>query len=270
MKIFDTPLMLTLFEQAKNDDKAKQSEEEKTTSDRERKEKFEQLIKGEFKDLYSQKIKEIISKRLKGVEELRDRLAETEDIIGILSEKYGTDTADLASLRSKVMEDDSLLSEQAEKKGLDVNSYRYIKNLEQENRYYKNQIARTREKAQMADAIGRWHNETELVSKDYPEFDITAELENAKFIQLIKNGVDMKTAYEVTHHNDIIEKIKKSTSEEAAKAAREQMQSVNSRPVENGLSAQSPAIFKTDISKLTPSQRAEIARRVAMGEQIKF
>ena len=267
MKKFDTKVLLTLFEQTKPQEKA---EPTKDNAAEERKQKFEQLIKGEYKDLYSQKIKDILSKRFKGIDELKDKLAGVQDIIDILSEKYGTDKGDLSTLRTKVMEDDSLIREQAQRKGLDVESYRYIKHLEQENQYYKDSIARSKEKTKLADTIGRWYNETELVSKEYPEFDINTEIENAKFIELIRNGIDMKTAYEVTHHSDIIEKIKQATAADAAKAARQQMQSVNSRPVENGLSAQSPAVFKTDVSKLTPEQRAEIARRVALGEQIRF
>ena len=270
MKNSRTLLLLNIFEQKDNQKNTTPAQTPAAAPEAERKEQFEQLIKGEYKDLYSRKIKDIISKRLKGVDELKEKLAGMQDIIDILGEKYGVDTDDISALRTKVMEDDSLISEQADKKGVDVKNYRYIKSLEQENRYYKELAERDREKAQMADAIGRWYNETEQVAKDYPEFDINEEMENAMFIQLIRNGVDMKTAYEVVHHPDIIEKIKKTSSENAAKAVREQMESVNSRPVENGLSSQSPAIFKTDVSKLTPDQRAEIARRVAKGEKISF
>ena len=270
MKNSKTHLLLSLFEQKNDEKNINPAQSQNKDADADRKEKFEQLIKGEYKDLYSRKIKDIISKRLKGVDELREKLAGMQDIIDILSEKYGVANDDISALRTKVMEDDSLISEQADKKGIDVKNYRYIKNLEQENRYYKECAERDREKAKMADAIGRWYNETEMVSKDYPEFDINEEMENAMFIQLIRNGVDMKTAYEVVHHPDIIEKIRKTSSENAAKAVREQMESVNSRPVENGLSAQSPAVFKTDVSKLTPEQRADIAKRVARGEQISF
>lgn len=270
MKKSMTHLLLNIFEQKENEKNVDPTQENTQDVTVDPKEKFEQLIKGEYKDIYNRKIKDIISKRLKGIDALKEKLASMQDIIDILSEKYGVDPSDISALSAKVMEDDSLISEQAGKKGVDVNNYRYIKSLEQENRYYKELAQRDKEKAKMADAIGRWYSETEQVAKDYPDFDINEEMENAMFIQLIRNGVDMKTAYEVVHHPDIIENIKKTSSENAAKAMREQMQSVNSRPVENGLSAQSPAVFKTDVSKLTPGQRAEIAKRVAMGEKISF
>ncbi|MBQ7901611.1 MAG: hypothetical protein IJ365_06585 [Clostridia bacterium] len=266
MKKSNQNLVLNLFEHTKTEDKAKQAAADKVEKADDRKQKFEQLIKGEYKDLYSQKIKDIVSKRFKGIDELKDKLAAAQDILAILSEKYGIDEGDLDALRSKVMTDDSLISEQAQRKGIDAESYRYIRNLERQNEYLKKQMSRSKEQAQIA----RWYNETEAIAKEYPDFDINEEIENAKFIELIKNGVDMKTAYEVVHHADIINRIKQSTAAQAQKTAAEQMQSRDSRPVENGLSAQSPALIKTDISKLTPEQRADIARRVAMGEKITF
>ena len=156
MKNSRTHLKLNLFEQKTAEKIAEPAQTNIAESEAERKEKFEQLIKGEYKELFNRKIKDIISKRLKGMDELKDKLAGMQDIIDILSEKYGVDTDDIPALRTKVMEDDALISEQADKKGVDVKNYRYIKNLEQENRYYKERAERDREKAKMADAIGSW------------------------------------------------------------------------------------------------------------------
>ena len=197
MKKSMTHLLLNIFEQKEIEKNVNPPQENNAETSVDPQEKFEQLIKGEYKDIYNRKIKEIISKRLKGVDALKEKLASMQNIIDILSEKYGVDADDIASLSAKVMEDDSLISEQADKKGVDVNSYRYIKSLEQENRYYKERMERDKEKSRMADAIGRWYKETEQVAKDYPDFDINQEMENAMFIQLIRSGVDMKTAYEV-------------------------------------------------------------------------
>ena len=42
------------------------------------------------------------------------------------------------------------------------------------------------------------------------------------------------------------------------------------RPQENGAAPKSAVVVKDDVSKLTPADRAEIARRAAMGETITF
>ena len=80
----------------------------------------------------------------------------------------------------------------------------------------------------------------------------------------------MKTAYEVIHHEDILEKIRKENAAEAKKAATMELEARLSRPVENGLSSQSSAVIKKDVSLLTPEERAEIAKRAAKGEIISF
>ncbi len=235
-----------------------------------KKAEFEALIKGEYKDLYAAKIKEIISKRLKGNEALKGKLAKLEEIIEVLADRYKVDKNDLEALTKKVADDDALISDNAKEKGMDVQNYRYIKNLEKENQYYK---ALEQEKAQqhkMQEQVKKWYDESEEIAKAYPDFDISAEIANAKFIELIRGGVDMKTAYEVVHHADIIEAIKNKSAMEAEKQTTERLLSVAGRPVENGLSAQSPALVKTDVSKLTPEQRAQIAKRAAMGETITF
>ena len=80
----------------------------------------------------------------------------------------------------------------------------------------------------------------------------------------------MKTAYEVIHHNDILELIKRENAAEAKKNATMELEARNNRPVENGLASQSSALLKKDVSMLTPEERAEIARRAARGEIISF
>ena len=42
------------------------------------------------------------------------------------------------------------------------------------------------------------------------------------------------------------------------------------RPTENGMTSQSASLTKSDVSQLTKADRAEIARRVARGEKIRF
>jgi len=48
------------------------------------------------------------------------------------------------------------------------------------------------------------------------------------------------------------------------------IQSKASRPKENGTSSQSAVIVKNDVHSLSRAERAEIARRAARGESIKF
>ena len=112
--------------------------------------------------------------------------------------------------------------------------------------------------------------EAQQVKTLYPAFDFQAETGNRDFIGLLRAGLPVQKAYELVH----MEEIKAEAAKAAAKTAGEQMaariQARNARPAENGTSAQSAVIVKNDVHNLSRAERAEIARRVQRGEQIRF
>lgn len=234
----------------------------------ERKAEFEKLISGEYKEVFEELIKEKTKPGTTENNMLKEKLSQTEEIIDMLSDRYQTDSAEdiIKALRA----DNSLFSENAGKYGMDVNSYRYMRNLERENSRARAQLDRSKAEAELAAKLKSLQSDSASVSHRYPEFNLAEEIENPEFVKLIRSGVDMKTAYEVVHHNDIIELIKKQNAEEAKKNAAMELEARNRRPVENGLASQSSALLKKDVSMLTPEDRAEIARRVARGEIISF
>lgn len=105
--------------------------------------------------------------------------------------------------------------------------------------------------------------EAEELKKVYPEFDREKELENGVFVNLLLAGLDMKTAYEAVHLDEIKEKaeVEKELSEEPKKVK---------RPVENGSLGSESAIFKSGVHALTGKDRKELAKRALRGEIIKF
>ena len=73
-----------------------------------------------------------------------------------------------------------------------------------------------REEAEAAEIMRRWYENSQELANSYPDFDMTREINNPKFIKLVQNGIDLKTAYEVVHLADILNNEKES----AASAAR--------------------------------------------------
>ena len=248
----------------------KASEKEKELSYDEKKAEFEKLIKGEYKDVFSERIKENISRRFKETDSLKKQLAQTEEVVDILKNRYGLDTEDIEAVKEAVSADDSYLKDEAQKRGMKVDDLRYIKDLEQENARLKRNTIETIKKAQMKEKVEALYRQTNEVKEKYPEFEISDEIENPKFASLLKNGVDVKTAYEVVHHDDIISKIVDKTTKETEKKTAESIRSVQSRPRENGTGDNSSALIIKDVSKLSRAERAEIAKRVARGENIRF
>lgn len=261
---------------AKTQEESENKSEEKSTADKdklsyeERKAEFEKLIKGEYKDVFSDRIKENISRRFKETDALKKQLAQTEEVVDMLKSRYGLEEADIEAVKEAVDADDSYLKEEAQKRGIKVEDLRYIKNLEQENARLKKDTYEAIKKAQMKEKVEALYKQSNETKEEYPDFDIQKESENPKFASLIKGGVDVKTAYEVIHHDDIISKIVDKTAKETQKKTAESIRSVQSRPQENGTGDNSSALIVKDVSKLTKKERAEIAKRVARGENITF
>ena len=232
--------------------------------------RFDELIKGEFKSEYEKKIKENLSRRFKETDSLKRRLGEAEKIAQLLADKYGLTNTDIDEIKKAVDADDGYIKQEAEKRGMSVDDLKYMKKLESENARLKRASFENERNTQMKNKMRALYSESEQTAKEYPDFDLNRESENPKFVALLKSGVDLKTAYEVVHHNDIMSKLVNDTARETQKRTAESMRSVKSRPVENGSNDLSAAILKSDVSKLTPEQRAEIAKRVARGENITF
>ena len=241
---------------------------EKEKSFAEKKAEFAKLISGEYREVYEELLKEKTASGLKENKSLREELKQTEEILEMLSDRYSAGSAE--ELKKALKADNSLFAENAGKYGMDVNSYRYMRNLERENARAKAQLDRSKTEAEMAAKMRAWYADSNSVAQQYPDFNLADEISNPRFIELMRGGVDMKTAYEVLHHNDIIENIRRENAAEAKKTAAMELEARNNRPIENGLSSQSNAVLKKDVSLLTPEERAEIARRAARGEIISF
>lgn len=255
----------------KNSDSEKEKfvhEEPKVKTASDKKAEFEKLISGEYKEVFEEIIKEKTASALKENTALKDKIKQTEEILEMLSDRYSSGSA--YELKKAIKADNSLFEEKAGKYGMDVDSYRYMRNLERENARSRAMMERAGREAEMAKKIRAWQLDSNEVAKQYPGFNLADEISNPMFIQLIKSGVDMKTAYEVIHHQEIMDRLSKENAAEAKKTAVMELEARNNRPVENGLSSQSSALLKKDVSLLTPEERAEIARRASKGEIITF
>ena len=231
---------------------------------------FEKLIKGEYKDLYDQRIQDTIQKRLKSTKETVERYNELAPILEMLSKKYGVDATDIRALNDAIEEDNSYYEEEALEKGITVEQLKEIRKMERENADLKRQM-RERELKENADKLyASWMNQAELLRGIYPSFDLESEMQNSKFTDLLRNNIDLRTAYEVLHKDEIIPAAMQFTAQNVQQKLTNKIIANGARPMENGISSQSSAVIKSDVSQLSKADRQEIARRVARGEKIRF
>ncbi len=231
---------------------------------------FEKLIKGEFKEQFEQRIKDNLKRRFKESSSLKAKASQSDEIINMLKIKYGITADNMDEIANAIKSDDGFLRAEAKERGIELDTLQKLKELEFENESMKRQIARGLEERKMNQTVNSWLKDAEKLRESYPDFDLANEVKNSGFLKLLRSGVDLKSAYYATHHEDIVKSMVQEASREASLKITDSIRARGTRPNENGTSGQSTAIIKTDVSKLTPKERAEIARRVSAGEEISF
>lgn len=231
--------------------------------------KFEELIKGEYKDLYDEKMQSTIKNRLKGTKETVDKFNALAPTLELLGKKYGVDASDVEALSQAIAEDDSYYEEEAFEKGMSVEALKEVKKLQRENAELR-RFQEESEAREYADQTVRgWIEEGETLKTIYPNFDFETEMDNDRFVQLLNvDGVDVRTAYELTHRDEIISGAMQFAVQTAEKKIANNIMANGSRPTENGNGSRSASLFKGDVSQLSREQLFEIQRRVANGEKI--
>ncbi len=231
---------------------------------------FEKLIKGEYKDLYDQRMQDTIQKRLKGSKETVDKYNALTPTLELLAKKYGVDANDTEALNKAIEEDDAYYEEEALEKGITVQQLKEIRKMEKENVELKRQMQEKNAKEQGAKLYAAWMDQAEKAKSVYPSFDLRAEMQNPKFTELLRANIDVRTAYEVIHKDEILPAAMQFTAKTIEKKLTDKIIANGARPTENGISSQSATVVKSDVSQLSKADRDEIRRRVARGEKIKF
>lgn len=228
---------------------------------------FDGFIKGEYKQQYDERVQKAIKDRFKKYDGMEGQLKNHKALATILAQKYGTD--DPVKLHELLSNDNSLYEEEALQKGISVENLKDMKRLEYENAQLREeQNARIQEEQNKQKAAELWEAAAPVKEK-YPSFDLQMEMQNPRFADLVLGGgVDMQTAYEVIHHDEIMYNFGMQTAQAVA-----QQQATNAnirakRPAENGLGSNPGVVTKFDVNKMTVEEMMDMARRAKRGEVI--
>lgn len=231
---------------------------------------FEKLIKGQFKEQYDSRVQDTIQKRLKGSKEITDKYNALVPTLEILAGKYGVDATDIEALNKAIQDDDAFFEDEALQRGITVQQLKQIRSMERENADLKRQM-QERQTRENADRLyAQWLQQEQETKNVYPSFDMKKEMENPEFVNLLKSNVNVKTAYEVLHKDDIISGAMQYTAKTVESKIAKKIAANGARPSENGMSSQASSLVKSDVSQLTKMDIAEVSRRVARGEKISF
>lgn len=249
-----------------------QTADAQTTTDTEptidRKAEFKKLIKGEYKDEYDAEVKNIVQNRLKGTKEQVARLESLAPLLELIGNKYGVDPSDAEALVKAIEDDDSYFAEEAMERGITVDELKRIRKIERENADLKKWQDEQATREQADQLYRKWIDQTEDAKKFFPNLDLETELENESFRDLLRAGIDVKTAFQVVHQDDILPAAMQYTAQEVEKKVTNKIMANGKRPVENGISSQGAAVVKTDVSQFTDADMDEVIRRVMNGDTI--
>lgn len=236
-----------------------------------RKAEFEKLIKGEYKEEFDAWAQDTVKNRLKGHKETVAKLEALTPTLETLAKKYGVDSSDIDALNKAIEEDDAYYEEEALEKGVTVEQLKQFKKMERENAELKKLRDEQNAKEAAEKKVAGWMEESKQVKAIYPQFDLRGEMQNPKFVDLLRvPGVDVRTAYELTHKDEIIAGAMQFTAKTVEKKIADKIAANGARPTENGLNSQSASLTKSDVSQLSKADILDIQRRVARGEKISF
>lgn len=231
---------------------------------------FEKLIKGEYKDLYDKRMSDTIQKRLKSTKETVDRYNELTPTLDMLAKKYGVEASDIKALNKAIQDDDSYYEEEALERNLTVQQLKEIRKMERENAELRQAMQEQETKENANRLYQSWMQQEQDIKQVYPSFTLEAEMANPQFQNLLRSGIDMKTAFEVIHKDEILPAAMQFAMQTAEQKITNKIIANGSRPAENGMNSQSASLVKSDVSQLSKADRAEIIRRVQRGERIRF
>lgn len=233
-------------------------------SDAPQKPSFDELIKGEYKKDFNDRVSKIVGRRLKAAEAERDA---TRPIMALLQQRYDITDGDgmYAAVQRALESDNDYWQSAADKAGMTAEQYRTLMSAQARNRALEARLNAAQTEQRYNDTLRQLSAQAEAVKAQFPGFDLEAELaETPKFGDLVRNGIDMLTAYQVCHQADMLQAAQKAGEVRTANAVR----SNQARPVENGTGGGQAAKLGADPSKWTKSQFRDVQKRVMRGERI--
>lgn len=238
---------------------------------------FEALIKGKYKDQFNASVKKIVDGRVSGLNKQLQGFQSGQAVFDILAQKYGLDRTDYAGIAKAAETDRTFVEKEALETGTDPDvllkrnqdQRKLARVMEENENFHRREQAYLRQQA--AEAQEReWRKQAEEAKKIYPGLNLDEEIKNPAFKDLLRSGVPVRGAYQVIHMDEIMGGAMQYAAQRAAKNVTDNVIAGAARPTENGAAAQSAVAARTDVSKFSKEERADIIRRVARGETIRF
>lgn len=249
-----------------------QSEPAQTLTDRSA--EFDRMISGDYKEEFAKRTQQIINSRFKASKAMERQIASMQPVMQALAARYGLDAND-PNLASRAMQaldsDDAWLEDEADRQGLTVAQLKENQRRDAElNRLRTAMASHEREQA-AANQYEDWLRQGEAVAQIYPGFDVQAEADaNPEFVALLQKGINVQTAYEITHKDELIGGAIQHAVQTAQKRTVDNIRARGMRPDEAGAGrhTQAARIVKSDPAEWSAEEVSKAAEMARMGKKI--
>lgn len=229
---------------------------------------FEALIKGKYKAQYDARFQQGINARHKDYMQNKQQLESLNPMLDMLKEKYGV--SDVGELQKAIMDDDSYYEQEAVDRGMTVEQLKYMKQMERENKAYKAREQESIQEQMQREKIEGWLRQEAQFKQKAPDFSLREELANPEFERLLAAGVNVETAFNVIHQDEIMSGAMNYTAKKAVEKTVNDIKARGMRPSENGLGTTATEPKRKTVGEMTGEEILEMANKAKKGEKISF
>lgn len=225
---------------------------------------------------YNKRMQETIQARLRSAKGAEENLAKLAPAIELLARRYGLDAKNLDAdaLSKAISDDDAYYEDKALEMGVPIETAKKIDQNERETARRQQEEAKTIEQQRIQEHLAKLQQQGDKLKETFKNFDLATELKNPAFVRMTAPGVgiSVEDAYYAVHRKEIQAAAAKVTAEKTAQQMANSIRSGQSRPVENGTSAQAPSNTSFDYRSASRDQREALKRRIreaaARGEKL--
>ena len=222
----------------------------------------------QYKDLYDAEVQGILHKRLGKYKGMEQEMQQLSPALKMLEKKYGVTGAE--AVARAILNDDANYEEEAAARGMDVETYKEMRQTQLENESLRAEREQSRQQEEAARQVAGWRQEETALKQLYPDFDLDTEMEasGGELFAMLKSGVPLEHAYKVLHMDELMQGTIAGAVQRTQQRTLETIAARGARPVENGAGMSTEHAGKYDVSKLTRAQMEELERRALHGETI--
>lgn len=217
---------------------------------------------------YNGRMQQVVRDRLRESRGAQDNLRALEPALELLTDRYHLDAGNLdaAALAKAITEDNAFYEQQAEALGVSPETARRMDQMERFERRQRQQQEEDQRQQAAREHIRGLVQQEAAMRELVPDFDLRRELENPTFARLTAPGVgiSVQDAYFAVHRKEMQEQIQRQATQETAQKLAASIQANQSRPRENGTSAQAQSTGQVDYRHMPRQQREELKERIRM------